>query len=264
MTYKDKFVAIIKCNNQILREKNGAFYLPFGSEYSILLKNLESRKALVGVEIDGEDVVGGKLIINPNDDFELERFIKGNLHNGYRFKFIQKIKEIVEHRGDKIADGIVRVEFAFEKMEDEHIHHYHHHHDYYDWYHWYYPRPWVPYKITWSSSCDNTSNYTNSLGISPSSKGLTGSISCSHNLSVPEKDEGITVEGSDSNQRFCRGSIGIVEQSHVIVLRLKGYHDEVKVENPITVKTRFTCKTCGKVSKSANSFCGRCGTRLVP
>ena len=59
MTYKDQFVVEVKTDGQILRVRDGAVYLPYGCEYSILLKNLNSKKASVKISIDGEDVLDG-------------------------------------------------------------------------------------------------------------------------------------------------------------------------------------------------------------
>lgn len=113
MMYNSKFVASIKCDGSILRENGETVYLPFGSEYSILLKNLESRKALVGITIDGEDVLDGvKLVISPNETVNLERFY--NRKN--KFKFIEKTEKISEHRGDRIDDGLIRISFKFEQQ----------------------------------------------------------------------------------------------------------------------------------------------------
>ncbi len=47
MTYKENFVLVVKCKGEILRERDGIVTLPFGSEYSILMKNLDHRRALV-------------------------------------------------------------------------------------------------------------------------------------------------------------------------------------------------------------------------
>jgi len=114
MVYKDRFVAVIKCGGKVLREKDDTVTLPFGSEYSLLLKNLESRIAVVKVTVDGQDAIDGSLILQPNSQCELEGFLKGHEVKN-RFRFIQKTEEIVEHRGDRVDDGIIRVEYRFEK-----------------------------------------------------------------------------------------------------------------------------------------------------
>ena len=55
VAYQDNFAAVIKCDGIILREQDKTVKLPFDSEYSILLKNLDSRRALVRIEIDGDN-----------------------------------------------------------------------------------------------------------------------------------------------------------------------------------------------------------------
>ena len=116
MTYADNFVVEVKQNGKILRVKNGAVYLPFGSEYSILLKNLNSVRAGIKVSIDGEDVLdNSSLVLDANSDTVLEGFLRGTVARN-RFRFINKTQEISDHRGDRADDGLLRVEFAFEKL----------------------------------------------------------------------------------------------------------------------------------------------------
>ena len=119
MTYADKFVAEVKQGGKILRVKDGAVFLPFGSEYSILLKNLNSKRASVKVSIDGEDVLDNhSLVLDVNASTELQGFLRGNVARN-RFRFINKTKEISEHRGDRADDGLIRIEFAFEKPKEQ-------------------------------------------------------------------------------------------------------------------------------------------------
>jgi len=177
MTYKDNFVAEVKCNGKILRIKDGAVHLPFGSEYTLLLKNLNSRKASVKVHIDGQDVLDyNSIILEPNSSTELEGFLSGTVARN-RFKFIQKTKQVQEHRGDKIDDGLVRVEFAFEKprpefvtktiIHDVHHDHHHHHHDYY--YPRYYPRTTFDWNYRDWFTGDSTIKYSSSNSLSAGS-----------------------------------------------------------------------------------------------
>jgi hypothetical protein len=49
MMYHQKLVASIKANNKILREFKDTVYVPFASEYSILIKNLNTVRAVVNV-----------------------------------------------------------------------------------------------------------------------------------------------------------------------------------------------------------------------
>lgn len=284
MVYKDNFVVVVKCDGKILREKDGAVILPFGSHYSLQLKNLEPRKANIKVSVDGQDVLGSSsFIIQPNSDFELQGFLEGMTVRN-KFKFIQKTKEIQEHRGDRIDDGIIRVEFAFEKQVIRRsIIHDHHHHDVYhhrDVYHHYPPyRPYFPYWpcephfTSGSFTCndDVSKGFTNDDG----SRGIIGEeVSCYNSnvesvsspvdkLSKPMEDEGITVKGEETRQDFIYGSIGELEPSKVITILLRGTKsNSTIVSEPVTVKTKLTCPTCGKRSVSSSKFCSGCGTFL--
>src|SRR5579863_8471453 len=138
----NKVVACVKVDGKILREDKNVVTLPFGSEYSVFIKNLNPRRIKVKVSVDGTDATEGAwLVVEPNSDFDLERFIRaGNMDRGNRFKFIERTGEIAEHRGIKADDGLIRIEYQVEKEKpitidvEEH----HHHYDHYDsW-----PRPW--------------------------------------------------------------------------------------------------------------------------
>ncbi len=242
MMYSNQFVVSIKCNNNIMRENKDVVYLPFGSEYSILLKNLSNRKASVKIWIDGEDIFDNtSLIVNSNETVELERFYKSN----HKFKFIEKTDEISEYRGDKIDDGIVRVEYTFEQ-EIPYIKPYVYKEKKYDEWHDNSAGAF-PYRNTWTS--DRTTTFCQLDAFD---------ISCNTN------ESSITVKGSESYQTFVDGYINILETTaHVIVLNLKGYNQNKKVNKPIYVKTKITCETCGKKNKNRNKFCSNCGTALT-
>ena len=283
MTYKDQFVVEVKCNGKFLRVQDDVVRLPFGSEYSLFLKNLSSRKASVKMSIDGEDVLDySSLILMPNSSTELEGFLRGTTAKN-RFKFIQKTKEIQDHRGDKADDGIIRVEFAFEKplpeikrtiIHEDHEHHHHHHHHEWPCFHWNYNN-WFTgdSEVKYGSSCENLSSRSISGG-NQSSAFASNSTPVSNMVQVdslgveslgqPLSDEGITVKGSECNQNFRYASIGQLEQSEVIVIRLRGLTETTKsyVQEPVTTRTKLKCPTCGKHSKSSFKFCPNCGTYL--
>lgn len=245
MMYNNKFVASIKVGGKILREFKDEVRIPFGSEYSLYLKNLNSVRAMVKVSIDGEDVLNGsQLIVMPNDSIDLERYLK-DLNRGNRFKFIERSKSVEDHRGIKAEDGIVRIEFAFEKEREVYC----------------YP-----------VFSDNGENYSTKL--SKSYRGIlrdgdvTRSIgnaqlmNCSTASSVPVSDVGITVPGSISEQKFSTGSWFATGQSEVIVLRLIGDLGTSQVITPVTVKSKARCTTCNTVNKATAKFCRECGTAL--
>jgi len=248
MVHQNKFVVAIKCQGKILREINDIVTLPFGSEYSILIKNLNSVKAVVSVEVDGESATkDGRIILNSNESIDLLG-IKEGLNVKNRFKFIKKTDEISEHRGDRVDDGIVRVEYTFEKIWEPlpQIWHYNH----------YYQEP----KAVWDTVYYNTAYY-NSIGSNTTSV----QARCCNDFQKESTEDGITVKGSDCNQGFTYGNIGTLENtSHVITLMLKGTDsNKVEVDRPQTVNMKVNCTTCGRTNKSSNKFCFNCGTRLV-
>jgi len=264
MTYKDRFVAEIKSDGKILRVKDDTVYLPFGSEYSLLLKNLNTRRASVNIEIDGQDVLDNhSLIIDANGSTELMGFLRGSAAKN-RFRFIKKTKQIQEYRGDKIEDGLVRIEFSFEKPYEKpwiektikEVHHY-------------YNSPVVyTYHTTldWSYNNDLTSG-GNLRGISVESQSFNCAVDqlgvTENSLGVPQQDEGITVKGSEIRQDFRYASIGELEDSEVIVIKLRGLMSNgVNISQPLTVKTKLPCPSCGTKCKSSSKYCSKCGTYL--
>ena len=93
--YNSKLVASIKANGKVLREFKDTVYIPFGSEYSILLKNLNTVRALINIYIDGDNVVPGGLVLNAGQEIDLQRAIRnGNMNEGNRFKFIERTSNI--------------------------------------------------------------------------------------------------------------------------------------------------------------------------
>ncbi len=276
MVYNEKFIVVVKCNGKILREKDNVVSLPFGANYSLLFKNLDSRKSQFTVSIDGKDVLdNSELILKPNTNSELLGFMKGNhVHN--KFKFIQKTKEISDYRGDEIDDGIIRVEFAFEKEKAEqwsfsfnegrqnvfknHIYHVYNppifgSNDF----NTYGAGPVESSPIFGSNDFNTYDSYTCSTGSAESS-----SVVCDGaDSSIPHEDEGITVQGDKTHQSFTYASIGETESSNIIILRLRGYKPSGStISKPITIKTKLICSTCGTKSASSACFCSKCGTNL--
>jgi len=250
MYFMKNFVVAVKCDGKILREQKDKVFMPFGKEYSLLLKNLSSQKASISVEIDGQDVLNGnKLIIDANSEIELERYLK-DLDKGNKFKFVEFNDDIENHRGRKIEDGIIRVSYKFEK--------------YYKpiKYYWNinYPLTTFPTIYPKDTYISNSSYRGDSSTLK--SMSISNCIDCA-NTSNNFNDNGITVPGSISNQKFKQGSIGELEdKEYVITLQLKGKNAENEVKIPLTVQSKLICVTCGKSNKSINKFCSNCGTSL--
>ena len=280
--YESKLAAAIKVNGKVLREFNkDSVYIPFGSEYSILLKNLNTKRALINIFIDGQDIVEGGLVLNAGQEVDLERFVKnGNLTEGNRLKFIERTAAIENGpRGVKLEDGLVRVEFQFEQPQR--------------------PITWTTTTTTWN----NNQIYPQGglYGATPASYNVNGALRsvdfskngeitaqaasasvdkyCADNgiankmemhdgmatmdwmdLSQTVNDVGITVPGSKSTQKFSTITLGVMEaEKFSMVFKLLGGET---VKEAVTVKHKPKCVTCGKQNKATAKFCTECGTAL--
>lgn len=253
--YHNKLVASLKANGKILREFKDTVYIPFGSEYSFLLKNLNTKRALVNVFIDGEDMTPGGLVLNAGQEVDLERSIKnGNLTEGNRFKFIERTGNVEKHRGIKLEDGLVRIEYQFELYDTKY-------------------QPFFNSNILRGQTYDSHFGTPTSAAYNSTDTGsfrytgASGASLNSMNISAQAQslnDVGITVPGSKSTQSFTTTTIGVLEsQKHSIVLKLLGETaDNEPVRKPVTVKHKPKCVTCGKQNKATAKFCTECGTAL--
>jgi hypothetical protein len=236
MMYRAGLVAVIVANGKIVREMNSGgtstVYLPFGCEYSIRLKNNESRRAAVTISVDGKDVLfGHQLVVDANSESEVKGFLEdGGKVAKNAFKFIEKTEKIREHRGDKIDDGIVRIEFQFEEPLPV-----------------YEPRP----KIIWrdrypiEKTLPKYEPFWYSTGENDSGSVLrSASFKCSVNQ---QNTDGITVAGSHVNQKFGTAYLRTLESTkHVIVFELKGEKsDGTAVVAPLLSRAKVECPTCG-------------------
>lgn len=257
MMYSAGFVVVVKNENgQVLREnKNKEVFLPYNSQYSILIKNKNNRRAVASVFIDGTDVLGGqRLIIDENSDFNLERFcIDGDLYNGKKFKFVEKNHPDVQDP-TSLDLGQIRVRFWLEKdkasmplsppMFDPHSY-------------WINPtKPWQPYK-PWDSR--------NPLQpYEPWAKYESSVIRCNYTLDdfskYGENETGGTVEGGQSSQSFNTGYVGELEYGSTdIVLQLRANKQSITVQN----SKHIYCPVCGAKNLRSSNFCTNCGARLV-
>lgn len=255
MVYNSKFIAVIKCNGKILREINdGIVILPFGAEYSILLKNLDARRAIVNLSVDGTDMLGGRrLVIDANSESELKgKMIDGVVRN--HFKFIQKTAKIQDHRGDKVDDGLIRIKFGFEREQFLSFN-----------------QPPFSYPTyfghrggtLYGSSTGNPDAIRSKIVSSSMFDSNPNSRELTSKSFEPQAEEGITVPGSETNQQFQSTTVGSIEDHNVIVIQLKGtdrFDEPVSV--PLTVQSKLECPTCGTKSRSGVKYCPECGTNI--
>jgi len=302
MMYSNKLAAAVKASGKVLREfkdadKTDTVYVPFGAEYTILIKNMNSVRVQVRVELDGTDATEGTwLVINANSELELKRFIKsGNLQSGNSFKFIERNTAIENGpRGIKAEDGLIRIEYQFEKPyvfepviksffpRDRWVKK-----EYWEKETDYYPS--MQYGDLLNSTATFSTTATKSADVSTgsimrgmtmnasaASASLSGSVSAFHtstdtmavaqNAAAPTvlNEAGITVPGSKSDQTFTTVATFNVEATkHVMVIKLLGETESGKpVVQAVTVKAKLKCVTCGHVNKAKAKFCSECGTSL--
>lgn len=287
--YNAKLVSSIKVNGKILREFKDKVFVNFGSEYSILLKNLNTVRALVKVFIDGESVVPNGLVINAGQSIDLERWVKnGNLTEGNRFKFIERTAAVENGpRGIKEEDGLVRIEYQYEVPTPILV-------SGPAWstpaYNPNYPYPRTPWHTTYGAGVVTNSVATHNVGgamrgvdfskgestriLATSATNATlASMGIANDTEVHDgaatmdwcdNDVGITVPGSKSTQKFSTTTIGQLETTvHSIILRIVGDLGNNKpVTEPVTTKAKPKCVTCGHQNKATAKYCNKCGTAL--
>lgn len=258
--YKSNFVLAVKASGKVLREFDDTVYLPFGSEYSLLLKNMFSRKVRVHVKIDGQDALDGKsLVIDANDSIDLKRFIKnGNLESGNAFKFIEKTSKIEKHRGNRAEDGLITVEYEFESNWKNSIggsitttnpH----------------PLPYKPF-----NPYDGPAYPQIWCDVSADTNGVAGERFRSFVPKNPSlysaqvNTAGITAPGSVTEQAFTpAGHFFGDGVKHSITLQLKGQVDgQQEVQKPVTVTRLKRCSMCGTSVRQVAKFCHECGASV--
>lgn len=251
MSYFQRFIASVKCNGKILRETDpisgsqfeSSVHLPFGSHYSLLLKNLHTRRALVNVDIDGQRVMDG-LVVDANGTVELERFQDA----AHKFKFIEKTQEISDFRGDRIDDGFIRITFKYEKENMR----------------WVKAQPvtWPHKGYDYSDITTRSMGYVQNIGNSIVDMS-NFEPSAVYGCSIPN-DQGITVKGEQSSQSFTYVTMGEMEtEEHCIIIHLFGTKGMEVVQEPVHVKLKKQCPTCGRKAKYVSLYCSNCGTAMI-
>jgi len=202
---KDGFVVNVMRETEVIKEVSGVAILPFYSEYKIKLKNMNNRRAVGKVTIDGIQISNlGDFVVPSNGEILLERFLDQSLIEGKKFKFVPLTHPEVDDPYSK-ENGRIRVEFRLEKDVR-------------------------PYPIllndgglsertlsTWEDGVTfSDSTATNTLTTTGS---LSGMDSVSMNFSATSAFSGATIGGSRSDQRFRE--IHFEKEDRVVLLELK-------------------------------------------
>lgn len=253
MMYQAGYVLVVKDSNEkILRETGSSsdkqVFLPYNSEYSLLLKNKTVKRVVAEVFIDGTDVLGGRrLLIEPNSDYNLERFlVNGNLGSGRRFKFVSPDHPDVQ---DPYSSELGEIRVRFYEVNPT----------YYSPVHipvnWQIPKqkdPWAPFD-PWNKKFESKSKGIQDFSCSVGSDFVTRS----------GDNVGATVEGSYSNQRFEEvNHVGDISSNYTEI-RLRILAPKTS-DSSITVRsTRWIfCSVCGHKNPSSANYCANCGAKL--
>ncbi len=255
--YKNKFILAIRHNNKILRETKNIVQLPFDSEYSLLLKNENNRRALIKIKIDSEDVLfGSELVLDANSEMNLERFLQNNEY-GNKFKFVKLSNNNIKDK-ENPENGLIEADFWLEKdfeffkiiKEKEFV-------PYPVYLNWPWFKPYEFHRYDWySDNSDFTKQFITCNAFFSSKNIQTEDISKLNS----QENLGATIEGSKSEQKFQN-----------IYTREKDLstHTQIRLylratENPLYVedtKNKF-CSQCGKKLQYKDKFCSQCGNNV--
>lgn len=253
--FNSNLIMAVKVNGKILREFDGTVALPFGSEYSIYLKNTSNRKASVKIEIDGQNIYDdGTIIVPANSHIEIQRFIKsGNLDSGNAFKFIEKTKKIEDFRGNKAEDGLLTVTYSFEmdrvvntvvRYQPQLINKLHLNDDI----------------VKYSQTITDNTAWTNYTVADAYSHARNVSVYASQSVNTA----GITAPGSVVEQKFTPSSGFVCDgKFHTMTLKMVGAVGDTTVSEPVTVSRKIRCTMCGTYCKQTDKFCHECGASVV-
>ena len=270
--YRDSYAMAVIVNGKVLKEMDNTVVMPFGTEYTVRLKNKQRKQSVADVFIDGRLAAKG-IVVSANGTVDLERFVvDGNLASGPCFKLVPTKDGRVE-QPDEMENGILEVKFYPEKdlptvkvVEHLNYHNYYQHrcHGHCKQCCWDFHCQLCRPNVKWCSNSGNAfsdNQYQvgtsmdwsmvsmNTASQSLSSRAIEGAQFT--NALSTDSEVGATVEGSLSKQAF-----------HTV-------HVDVDVDHPVTLQLKLrgvaklleTC-SCGFKRRDEN-FCPKCGTELA-
>jgi hypothetical protein len=182
--------------------------IPFDTESQIALENHDhARRALVKIRIDGRNVTRDGLILRAGESVKLDRFLdSGTLDKGKKFKFIPQEGEVQFK-----DDGMMLIQVQYEKAKGPIIR---------------YEKPYTS-SIYWEQNavpmpCWPEVNPLWRGGFSTTTMDTTATLT-----SFSDTSPGITIEGSESRQRFKEEKFGTPEgDEQSIIISMVGYWRE--------------------------------------
>jgi hypothetical protein len=261
--YSNGFVVSVFVGSQVINEEKGnRVRLPFGAEYTIRLRNKNDRDAVAYVNLDGEDVNGDGvgIIVKAGQHVDLEQSVKLD----GKFRFVSSSSQAAAQAG-KAGDpnkqnGVLRVSWKLEKEPEPILH-------------TFVPRgpAWQPHDSRYNDERIRKGPIRRDimLGAEPNIRSLR-SLSMNASPEPLPTEDGCTVTGSASGQRFSNGSIGQLEEHETVMsLFLVGttVGSAAEVTEPpkagsAWIRNRF-CHQCGyEHTTKGVKFCASCGVQV--
>ena len=193
MHYTDFIAVLCDANKKPLREldsqrlDNGRktkVFMPFDTEYSIMIKNNSNGRIKLNIDIDGSNVTNNGLIMSANTVDYIERFVD----IAKRFKFVKSTDEKVADPSN-LENGVIKIRILKECIPAISLNNYQHFPNNDGWYN---NQPYCGLNDRNIGYCSNM----NAVG-----DNMMGSLTTS-SLYSSSMESGATVEGGNSNQSF--------------------------------------------------------------
>jgi hypothetical protein len=257
LVYMQRFVSSILVGNQIQKElANGQVNLPFGAEFTLRLRNKNSRRAVAHVVMDREDC--GRFVVDGNSHWDIER--PTNSDKKFRFVGLDSAEAIdfgKDGPNDDKVKGLIEVHWYLEKEAPKPptVIHHHHHDTYYPPYRpSTRPYPWgfwgttgTSYSVkslatdasytargisdtvgsassTLGSSADSDTSSVMNFSEQASGSGMLRSKSLHKGIPESQLADGCVVEGSQSMQRFGNTSVEVEDTCVTLKIFLRGFN----------------------------------------
>lgn len=282
MVYSNKFVVSILVNGRIVDEKvNGEVSIPFGSNYTVRLRNKHAVRAVGKIYIDNENVSGGGYIVEANSYVDIKR----HANEDRSFKFVSTKSAAAKKSGKDLSNqngelGVVEVRFYLEKpvvaipynpplrRKPQKLYYPYPDPNYPNPYIKPYDKPWVtphyPYEPRkseiWCMSNDMKNSYRSTVSCNDTDNIYTTSNSMIRSSSIGGSScqsrglDGLTVKGNSTGQNFTFGHVNLESTYTTLRVVLRGYS---------TPTTRVAyCPNCGAKIGKRDRYCSVCGNQI--
>lgn len=243
MSYSGNFVVTILHCGHVQRETGDrTVVMPDGTEYGVRLRNKHDRRAVGELLIDGESQ--GSFVVPARSYVDIYRSAEKD--RAFKLVHADSTEALDVGKDSSPPNGIVEVRFRLERMRPE----------------VYYPKtPYVPNVYPRKYEQLEPYRYKSSL-VRSFNPELSATFNCCS--SMPRAGEvGVTVEGSETGQRFSSTSLELESGWTTVLVFLRVTTKGFSGEKGCSVSDDPFCGKCGKKKGAASdNFCRQCGTRF--